>query len=84
MLERDFISLVPLQIVIAIICDGRATLLLHEFFTNTIYISGDATLCSGCSQEHPELKLFFIYIYNNYYFFIYLPLKKNRNTLNQY
>ena len=38
MLERDFISFVPLQIVIAIICDGRATLLLHEFFTNTIYI----------------------------------------------
>lgn len=33
MLERDFISFVTLQI-----CDGRATLLLHEFFTNTIYI----------------------------------------------
>lgn len=38
MLERDFISFVTLQIFMAIICDGRATLLLHEFFTNTIYI----------------------------------------------
>ena len=52
MLERDFISFVPLQIVIAIICDGRATLLLHEFFTNTIYI-----------KHKFDSKYIYIYIY---------------------
>ena len=43
--------------------------------------SGDATLESGCSQEHPDLKKkMILYIIIKIFLFVY-PLKKMRNTL---
>ena len=46
--------------------------------------SGGATQRSGCSQKHHDLNFFFFFIYNNLNFFICVPLKKNRNTLQPY
>ena len=56
--------------------------LVSIYYLKFVMISGGATQRSGCSQEHPDLKLFFLY--NNLIFFICLPLKKNRNTHQSY
>ena len=43
----------------------------QNVFSVFITHSGGATLWSGCSQEHPDLKFFFLYIIIKFFLFVY-------------
>ena len=45
--------------------------------STNLAFSGDTTLESGCSQEHPDLKKKKLYIIIKFFLFVY-PLKKKK------